>query len=242
MTSPTGRSSRSPGTTTATSGSTSTWSRRSPTWAFSGRSSPRSTAAAGLDYLTYGLIVEEVGRGDSSAAHRRLGPDVPRLQLDRALGHRGAEARVAPAPLLRRDPRLLRPDRAEHRVGRGEPVHPREEDRRWLVDLRPEAVDLDGQLREGRARLRPDRPGEEAQGPRRLPRPHGHRRLLLERDPREARAARVGHGRALPGRCRGSGRSAARRRRRRLQGRDERARLRPLQRRRGLRRHLPGLR
>ena len=88
-------------------------------------------------------------------AHGRVGPDLARLQLDRALGHRGAEARVAAAALLGRDPRLLRPDRAEHGLGRGEPLDAREEDRRRLVDLGPEAVDLDGQLREGRARSSP---------------------------------------------------------------------------------------
>ena len=47
----------------------------------------------GLDYLSYGLVVEEIGRGDSSAAHRRVGPDLARRGLDRAVGHRGAEAR-----------------------------------------------------------------------------------------------------------------------------------------------------
>ena len=108
--------------------------------------------------------------------HGRLRPDLARLQLDRALGHRGAEARVAAAPVLGRDPGLLRPDRAEHGLRRRQSLHPREEDRRRLVDLRPEAVDLDGQLREARAGLRPDRSREEAQGPGGVPRADGDAR------------------------------------------------------------------
>ena len=40
--------------------------RRSPPRATSARSCPGEYGGAGLDYLTYGLIVEEIGRGDSS--------------------------------------------------------------------------------------------------------------------------------------------------------------------------------
>ena len=52
--------------TRATTTSTSSSSRRSPRRAISARSCRPSTAAPGLDYLTYGLIVEEIGRGDSA--------------------------------------------------------------------------------------------------------------------------------------------------------------------------------
>ena len=40
----------------------------------------------GLDYVTYGLIVEEVGRGRLGDAHRGVRADLARLRLDRALG------------------------------------------------------------------------------------------------------------------------------------------------------------
>ena len=83
----------------------------------------------GLDYLGYGLIVEQVGRADSSAR------TVVSVQTSlvagsiEQLGHRGAEAAVAAAALLGRGARLLRPDRARHRLRRRQPAHPRDEDR-----------------------------------------------------------------------------------------------------------------
>ena len=49
------------------SASTSSSCSASPRWATSARPSPRSTAGAALDYISYGLVVEEIGRGDSSA-------------------------------------------------------------------------------------------------------------------------------------------------------------------------------
>ena len=117
-TSPTTRSSPGRARATASSASTASWRASSARWATSARRSPRSYGGRGLDYVTYGLIVEQVGRGDSLRAHRRLGPDLARLRLDRALGHRGAEAALAAAALLRRGARLLRPDRARHRLRR----------------------------------------------------------------------------------------------------------------------------
>ena len=64
--SPTARSSRAPATTTATVTSTSSSSPRWPHQGYLGAIVPREYGGAGLDYLTYGLIVEEVGRGDSA--------------------------------------------------------------------------------------------------------------------------------------------------------------------------------
>ena len=46
----------------------------------------------GLDYISYGLIVEEIGRGDSSARTVVSVQTSLVCRLDRALGHRGAEA------------------------------------------------------------------------------------------------------------------------------------------------------
>ncbi len=142
--------------------------------------------------------------------HRRLGADLARRRLDRAVGHRGAEAALAAAALLRRGARLLRPDRARHRLRRRQPAHPRDQDRRRLVDQRPEDVDLARQLLRGGADLRPDRPREEAQGPRLLPRPRRQRGLHHAGDPRQARPALLRHRRDLARLGRGRrGRDAA---------------------------------
>ena len=140
---------------------------RSPTRATSGAIVPREYGGAGLDYVTYGLIVEEVGRGLLGHAHGRLGADLAGVLVDPALGHRGAEAALPAQAVLGRVAGLLRPDRARHRLGRRQPADARQEDRRRLVDQRRQDVDLDGQPREGRAGVRPDRPG--AQAPRAAP-------------------------------------------------------------------------
>ncbi len=148
----------------------------------------------GLDYIGYALIVEQVGRARLVLAHRRLGADVARLRLDRGLGHRGAEAGVAAAPVLRRGARLLRADRARHRLRRRQPSHPRHEDRLRLVDHGQQDVDLDRQRRRGRVGLRTDRPGKKHKGLACVPGPHRRRgRLQRAGDPRQARAPRLGH-------------------------------------------------
>ena len=100
--------------------------------------------------------------------HRRLRADLAGRLGDRKMGDGRAEGTLAAGPLQRRGPRLLRPDRARHRLRRRQPAHPGDEDRRRLVDQRPEDVDQPRQRRRVRPDLRPDRPGEEAQGPRRL--------------------------------------------------------------------------
>ena len=112
----------------------------------------------GLDYIGYGLIVEQVGRADSSA---RTVVSVQTSLVAGSIerwGTRGAEAAVAAAALLGRGARLLRADRARHRLRRRQPADPGDEDRLGLVDQRPEDVDLARQLLRGRADLRPDRP------------------------------------------------------------------------------------
>ena len=83
---------------------------------FLGAIVPEEYGGRGVDYRTYGLIVEEIGRGCS--AMRTVVSVVTSLVvlLDRALGHRGAEAGVAAAALLGRGARLLRADRARHRL------------------------------------------------------------------------------------------------------------------------------
>ena len=196
----------------------------------------------GLDYVTYGLIVEEVGRGDSAM---RTVVSVQTSLVCGSIerwGHEEQKQRWLPRLCSGEALRLLRADRARHRLGRRQPAHPRREDRRRLADQRPEDVDLARQRRRGRADLRPDRPGEEAQGSRLLPGPDRQRRLRDPGDPRQARAARLRHGRDLARRGRGRRRRADGRGRRRLQGRDVGARLGALLGRRRLRRDLRGLR
>ncbi len=85
---------------------------------FLGAIVPEEYGGRGVDYRTYGLIVEEIGRGCSAMRTVVSVRDLARLLLDRPLGHRGAEAGVAAEALLGRGARLLRPDRAGHGLGR----------------------------------------------------------------------------------------------------------------------------
>ncbi len=55
-----------PATPTAPSGSTASWRGGSATWATSARPVAEQYGGRGLDFTGYGLIVEEVGRGDSA--------------------------------------------------------------------------------------------------------------------------------------------------------------------------------
>ena len=202
---------------------------------------PREYGGAGLDYLTYGLIVEEIGRGDSAM---RTVVSVQTSLVCSALVRWGTEEQkqhYLPEAVLGRVARLLRPDRARHGIGRRQPAHPGQEDRLGLGDQRRQDVHLDGQLRAACARVRADRPRSGSPRARLLPGRHRPAGLPAVADPPQARAARVRHRGDLAERRRGSRRRDARRDRRRLQGRDELARLRALQRRRRLRRDLPGL-
>ena len=135
----------------------------------------------GLDYVSYGLIVEEVGRGDSAM---RTVVSVQTSLVCGSIERWGSEEqkeRWLPAPVLRRGVRLLRAHRARHRLRRRQPAHAGDEDRRRLEHLRPEDVDLARQRRRGRADLRPDRPRPQAQGAGRVPRPDRLRGLHAPR-------------------------------------------------------------
>ena len=170
-------------------------------------------------------------RGGRAAATPRCGPCVS-VQTSLVCGsieRWGTEEqkqRWLPRLTAGRGVRLLRAHRARHRLRRRQPAHAGGEDRRRLADHRRQDVDLARQRRRGRADLRPDRPREEAQGPRLLPGPDRLRRLLDPGDPRQARPAGLRHRRDLRSTGRGRRRRADGRGRRRLQGRDVGARLR----------------
>ena len=118
---------------------------------------PREYGGAGLDYVTYGMVVEEVGRGDSAMRTVVSVQTSLVCSAHPALGHRGAEAALPAQAVLGRVARVLRPHRARHRLGRGQPAHPGQEDGLGLGDQRRQDVDLDGQSRQRGADLRPDR-------------------------------------------------------------------------------------
>ena len=88
----------------------------------------------GLDYIGYGLIVEQIGRGDSAA---RTVVSVQTSLVCRSIERWGTEEqkqRWLPQALLRRVPRLLRPDRARHGLRRRQPPNPRRQDQlRWKL-------------------------------------------------------------------------------------------------------------
>ena len=155
---------------------------------------PREYGGAGLDYVTYALVVEEIGRGDS--AMRTVISVQTSLVCGSILawGTRGAEGPLPAQALLGRVAGLLRPDRARGRLGRRQPAHARHEGRRRLGAARREDVDLARQPRQRRADLRPDRPGAEAPGPGLLSRRHRPARLRRAADPSQDGPARLGHG------------------------------------------------
>ena len=196
----------------------------------------------GLDYLSYGLIVEEVGRADSSA---RTVVSVQTSLVCGSIERWGTEEqkrRLAAAPVLRRGAGLLRAHRARRGIGPLRHAHPGAARRRQVADQRPEDVDLARQLRRGRDRLRADRPREAPPRHRLLPGAHLDRGLLHPGDPRQARAAGLRHRLARLRRGRGARGRAAGGGRRRVQDRDDGARLRALLGRRRVRRDLRGMR
>ena len=196
----------------------------------------------GLDFLGYGLIVEEVGRGDSAmrtvvsvqtslvcGSIERWGSEeqkqrwLPRLTSGEAFGCFG----------------LTEPDTGSDAANlrtRAEKI-----DGGWRITGQKMWISL-GNVAEVALIFAQTDPDEEAQGPRLLPRPDRQRRLLHPGDPRQARPARLRHRLDRARRGRGRRRRADGRGRRRLQGRDVGARLGPLLGRRRLRRDLRGLR
>ena len=130
---------------------------------------PREYGGAGLDYLTYGVIVEEIGRGDSAmrtvisvqtslvcSAILRWGTEeqkqryLPKLCSGEWLGCFG----------------LTEPDTGSDAANQRTRA---QADRLGLGDQRRQDVDLDRQPRQGGDDLRPDRPREGPPGAGLLP-------------------------------------------------------------------------
>ena len=121
---------------------------------------PREYGGAGLDYLTYGLIVEEVGRGDSAM---RTVVSVQTSLVCSAILHWGTEEQKQHyLPKLCSGEwlgcfGLTEPDTGSDAANQQTRA---KQDRQRLGDQRLEDVHLDGQPRQGRADLRADRPRE----------------------------------------------------------------------------------
>ena len=103
---------------------------------------PREYGGAGLDYLTYGVIVEEIGRGDSAM---RTVISVQTSLVSTAILRWGTEEqkqRYLPKLCSGEWLGCFGTDRARHRLGRRQPAHARQEDRLGLGDQRRQDVDL----------------------------------------------------------------------------------------------------
>ena len=158
----------------------------------------------GLDYIGYGLIVEQIGRGDSAA---RTVVSVQTSLVCKSIENWGTEEQKQQwLPKLCSGEYLgcfglTEPDTGSDAASlrtRAEKTDSR------LEALRPEDVDLARKPRERRDDLRPDRARLGPQGARLLPRPHRHRGLLDAGDPRQARAQGLGHRVDRPRRRRGA--------------------------------------
>ena len=103
---------------------------------FLGAIVPEEYGGRGVDYRTYALIVEEVGRGCS--AMRTVVSVVTSLVCSSIVRWGTEEQKKEWLPQLcsGESARLLRPDRAEHRLRRRQPLHARDAVGRRLEDQR----------------------------------------------------------------------------------------------------------
>ena len=90
---------------------------------------PQEYGGAGLDYITYAIVVEEIGAADS--AMRTVISVQTSLVCSSILrwGTEEQKQQYLPEAVLGRVARLLRADRARHRLGRRQPEDPRAQDR-----------------------------------------------------------------------------------------------------------------
>ena len=157
-----------------------------------GANLPEEYGCAGLNNVAYGLIMQELERGDSGirsfASVQGALVDVSDLRVRQ----RGAEEALSAEDGRWGVDRMLRPHRAGFRL---EPIgddHDGEGAGRWLVDFeRREDVDHERLAGEGRDRVGEDERREERQVDSRLHRAHGHEGLHGEGSERKALAARI---------------------------------------------------
>ena len=196
-----------------------------------------------LDYISYGLIVEEIGRGDSSA---RTVVSVQTSLVAGSIEQWGTEEQKREIlPKLCSGEwlgcfGLTEPGTG---LGRGLGRDPRDASKNggWSISGSKMFISLGNNAKVAMIFAQTD-PEKKHRGVACFLVPTDRPGLHLAGDPRQARAARIRHRGAGARRRRGVRRRDAGRGRRRLQDRDVGARPRPLQRRGRLRRDLPGLR
>ena len=204
------RSSRTPGTGTAPRRSTARSCRSSQPPATSAPAGTRSYGGSGLDTVSYALLVEELGKADSSV---RGIVSVNVGLVGKTIARFGGEEQKRewlPGLASRRAARLLRAHGARLRLRRRRARDARGARRRRLAPDRLEDLHHPRHLGRRRARLREDGRARAARD-HRLPRPHRRRRLRGPADQGQARAAGPGHRGALARRRPCPGREPARR-------------------------------
>ena len=208
---------------------------------FLGAIVPEEYGGRGVDYRTYALIVEEIGRGCS--AMRTVVSVVTSLVCSSIVRWGTEEQKQEWLPQLCSGEALgcfglTEPDTgsdASNLKTRAEKI-----DGGWRINGGKMWISLGNYAKLALIFAQTD-PELKHKGLACFLVPDRRGRLLHPGDPRQARAEGLRHRRAVAGRRRGARLRADGRDRRGLQDRDERARLGPLQRRRRLRRHLPGL-
>jgi hypothetical protein len=122
---------------------------------------------AGMGDIAYGLVMQELERGDSGIRSFCSVQGALVMYPDLRLRHRGAERHLAPEAGERRGRRLLRPHGARLRLQPRRDDHPRRAHRQRLRAQRHQALDHQRQPRRRRHRV-----GEARRGHPRLRRRH----------------------------------------------------------------------
>ena len=149
----------------------------------------------GLNNVAYGLIMQELERGDSGLRSFVSVQGALVMYPIYAFGSQEQKDKLAPGAGRGRGDRLLRPHRARLRLEPRRHAHDGAARRRRLGAQRRQAVDHQRHARRRRGGL-----GEDRGRHPRLPGREGHARLHRRRPARQVLAARLGHLRArLPG-------------------------------------------
>ena len=150
-----------------------------------------STACPGLNNVAYGLIMQELERGDSGLRSFVSVQSALVMYPIYTYGSKAQKDRWIPRAREGRGDRLLRPDGAGLRIEPGRDADGREEGRQGLGPERRQGVDHERLHRGRRRRLGEGR--EHGRPDPRLPRREGHARVHGARAPDEDVPARVRH-------------------------------------------------